>query len=111
MWEFPSDMNKCYISLIPKFDNPDVINQFRPITLCDVIYKVVTKILVDRLRPFLVNIVCPQLAIFLPGHQTTDNIIMTREIVHSLKKKEMETGRNDFLNRFGESPSLSFLLY
>ena len=51
-WSFPRDLNKCFITLIPKIENPEGINQFRPITLCNVCYKVVIKILVQRLRNF-----------------------------------------------------------
>lgn len=73
-------------------DNPDSINQFRLVTLYNVIYKVVTKILVNWLRPFLDNIISPHQVSFLPGSQTTDNIIMTQEIVHSLEKKKGKSG-------------------
>lgn len=76
-WEFPRELNKCYITLIPKVENPETINQFRPITLCNVSYKIVNKILVNRLRPILDKIVGPSQASFFPGRQTSDNIIVS----------------------------------
>ncbi|GMI75240.1 hypothetical protein like AT1G43760 [Hibiscus trionum] len=49
----PDDANRTLLVLIPKVPNPEKISQFRPIGLCTVLYKVVTKILVNRLKPFL----------------------------------------------------------
>ncbi|XP_028105122.1 uncharacterized protein LOC114304168 [Camellia sinensis] len=47
----PDSMNKILLTLIPKVDNPESITQFRPISLCNVLYKTLTKVLVNRLRP------------------------------------------------------------
>lgn len=46
-WEFPNDHNKCFITLIPEVDNLESIVNFRPISLCNVIYKIVMKALVN----------------------------------------------------------------
>ena len=52
----PSIM-KTLIVLIPKIDNPTFMKDFRPISLCNVVYKIITKVLTNRLRPFLPDIV------------------------------------------------------
>lgn len=51
------EINRTLIALIPKAANSERVRQLRPISLCNVTYKVITKILVDRIRPFLDEIV------------------------------------------------------
>ena len=53
----PGYLNETLITLIPKCKNPETISQYRPIGLCNSIYKVVSKILVERIRPFLKEII------------------------------------------------------
>ncbi|KAI8563661.1 hypothetical protein RHMOL_Rhmol03G0126400 [Rhododendron molle] len=88
----PEEMNKTFIALIPKKDNPDSIKMFRPISLCNVAYKVVTKIIVARLRPLLTKIISPFQSNFIPGRSTTDNIIITQEVLHTLRGKKGKNG-------------------
>lgn len=49
----PEDMSQALICLIPKQESPETIKQFRPISLCNTLYKMVTRILVNRLKPFI----------------------------------------------------------
>ena len=79
-------LNNCFITLIPKVENPETINQFIPITLYNVSYKILTKDLVNIIRPLLGKLIGPFQFSFLPGRQTSDNIIITQEIIHSLEK-------------------------
>lgn len=88
----PEEVNKTLVSLIPKVDNPDSIKMFRPISLCNVVYKVISKIIVDRLRPLLTKIVSPFQSSFIPGRTTNDNIIITQEILHTLRSKKGKKG-------------------
>ena len=88
--EFPAHLNKSLITLIPKIENPETINQFRPITLCNVIYKIVTKVIDQRIRPVLDRIIGPFQSSFMPVRQTSDNIITTQEIIHSLMKRKSQ---------------------
>lgn len=60
---------------------------FFPITLCNVIYKLISKVLVNRLKPHLEFIVSPLQTSFIPGRGTKDNAIVLQEIIHHLHKK------------------------
>jgi hypothetical protein len=51
--EFPQSLSETLVALIPKVDCPTNFKEFRPISLCNTVYKLITKILVNRLRPFL----------------------------------------------------------
>lgn len=61
--EFPSNFNNSLITLIPKVDNPESTGKFRPIMLCNVTYKIVTEVLVQRLRHLLDKIVGPYMLV------------------------------------------------
>lgn len=88
----PKEVNRTLIALIPKSDNPDTIKMFRPISLCNVRYKIVTKILVAGLRPLLGKIISSFQGSFIPGRSTNDNIIITQEILHTLRSKKGKKG-------------------
>lgn len=88
----PRDVNKTLIVLIPKCDNPDSLKLFRPISLCNVLYKIITKIIVGRIRPLLHKIVSPFQSSFIPGRSTNDNVIITQEILHTLRLKKGKRG-------------------
>ena len=50
-------INHTFLTLIPKVKNPETVAQFRPISLCNVIYKILSKVIVNRLKPFLNSII------------------------------------------------------
>ena len=60
----PEGVNNTAIVLIPKVENLSKLTEFRPISLCNVIYKVVAKCLVNRLRPILDDIYSHELSAF-----------------------------------------------
>nr|KYP60645.1 Transposon TX1 uncharacterized [Cajanus cajan] len=72
---FRNSLLDTLLVLIPKVDNLSYLNDFRPISLCNIAYKVITKILVAHIRPFLVNIVGPFQGRFIPRRGTTDNVL------------------------------------
>ena len=81
----PEWVNNTAIVLIPKVDNPSKLMEFRPISLCNVIYKVVAKCLVNRLRPLLVDIISPEQSAFVPGRMITDNALIAFECIHYIQ--------------------------
>ncbi|XP_057720278.1 uncharacterized protein LOC130934758 [Arachis stenosperma] len=87
----PSIM-ETLIVLIPKIDNPIFMKDFRPISLCNVVYKIITKVLTNRLRPFLPDIVSPLQGGFIPGRGAPDNIIVAQEILNFMKHTKSKKG-------------------
>jgi hypothetical protein len=88
----PPTISETLIALIPKVDPPYTFKDFRPISLCNITYKIITKVLVHRLRPILNNIIGPYQSSFLPGRGTTDNAIVLQEIIHFMRKSKKKEG-------------------
>lgn len=73
---FPKGLNDSFIILIPKTNHLTTFNQIRPIALCNTLYKVLSKILVNHLCPLLHNLVSPNQTAFVPGRWIGENSIM-----------------------------------
>lgn len=84
----PEGVNDTAIVLIPKVDRLAELKDFRPISLCNVIYKVVSKCLVNRLRLLLDDLVSPSQSAFVPGRLITDNALLAFECFHHIKKNK-----------------------
>eukprot|EP00253_Pinus_taeda_P002690 PITA_02690 len=84
-WMLPS-MNATFITLTPKEAQSRTPDKFRPIVLCNVIYKIVSKVIALRLKPLLPLLISPEQSGYVEGWQITDSIILTHEIIHSLKQ-------------------------
>ena len=59
MGSLPKEINISLIVLIPKTQCPTTINNFRPISLCNIVYKVIYELLVSKLRPLLHKLISP----------------------------------------------------
>uniref|UniRef100_A0A803NWR9 Reverse transcriptase n=1 Tax=Cannabis sativa TaxID=3483 RepID=A0A803NWR9_CANSA len=90
--ELNHNLNYTYICLIPKIDNPVKVEQFRPISLCNFIYKIIAKILANRLSPLMENLITPLQSGFIPGRWIVESSILTQELVHKIRKKKGKGG-------------------
>ena len=88
----PSYLNQTFVVLIPKRIGPELLGHFRPISLCFTVYKVVSKVIVSRIRPYMQQLVSPLQAAFIPGRKGLDNMIITQEILHSMERKKGRVG-------------------
>ena len=84
----PSYLNETLLALLPKCQNPELLNNYRPINLCNSIYKVISKIIVARIRPHLSSLISLVQAAFVPGRRGTDNVCIAQELLHTLDNKK-----------------------
>ncbi|GLT45910.1 hypothetical protein SLA2020_197060 [Shorea laevis] len=89
------EMNRTQLVLVPKVRNPQVIAQYRPISLCNFSYKIISKLLANRMKGYLDHLISPFQSAFIPGRSIQDNILIAHEAFHGLKLKK--TGVNGFL--------------
>jgi len=73
------------IALIPKVNNPVTTYHFRLISLCNTVYKIISNILANRMRPILQKIIDPVQSTFVPKRFIHDNILLTHDIMNKLK--------------------------
>ena len=90
--KIPLTPNQTHIALIPKIKGLESIRSFRPISLCNMVYKVIAKIIVVRIRPLLDKLVSPFQSVFVPRRKGVDNTIVAQEIIHTISRKKAKSG-------------------
>ena len=80
----PLDFNDTHIVLIPNVKNPRKITEYRPISFCNVIYKLASKTVSNKLKTILSSIVSENQSAFTKGQFITDNILVVYETMHHI---------------------------
>lgn len=81
----PEGLNSTLMTLIPKVPNPSTVSDLRPISLCNTAYKIITKIIVSKIKPSLPSFISLTQVSFVPGRHITDNIFLLQEMMHKFK--------------------------
>ena len=82
-----AELNKTNIALIPKTNNPKRMFEFRPISLCNLVFKLISKTLASRLKTFLPHIIKENQSAFTSDRLITNNVLMAFELMHFLNHK------------------------
>ena len=86
------EVNHTLLTLIPKVVNPETTAHYRPISLCNKVYKILAKNLVSRMRPILQRIIHKTQSAFIPHRTIHDNILIAHEIVNNFKHMKGKKG-------------------
>lgn len=81
------ELNETYICLILKVVSPQKITKFRPIILCNVVYKIISKFLGNRLKRILREVIDESQSAFVPGRSITDNVLVAFETMHCIDQR------------------------
>ena len=80
-------LNRTHICLIPKIVQPASIKDYRPISIANVSYKLISKILDERLKPWLHSVISENQSAFVHDRVIADNVLIAHELMHSLHTK------------------------
>ena len=83
----PKGCNASFIALIPKIKDPSKLEQYRPISLVGVLYKIIPKVLANRMKKVMPAIIDDNQSAFLKGRGILDSVLTANEVLEELRKK------------------------
>ena len=84
----PPSINRTFITLIPKVKSPTKVFEYRPISLCNIIYKLVSKVIANRLKGVLPSIISESQSALQSDKAIFDNILVAFETLHHMKNQK-----------------------
>ena len=75
------EINCTVLALVPKVPNPETMNDYRPISCCNTVYKCISKIIAARIKQCIPDIISPSQSAFVQGRSIADNILITQELM------------------------------
>ena len=90
-----TELNKTNITLIPKTNNPKRMSEFRPISHYNVVFKLISKALTNKLKTLPPHIITENQSTFILGRLITDNVLVAFELMHFLNHKNV--GNDNFM--------------
>lgn len=85
--EFLQEINATNLVLIPKNNRPQFVAHLRSIPLCNVLYKIISKVLANILKTILPNMISKNQSTFFPRRMIIDNIMIAFEVYHYIRRK------------------------
>ena len=91
----PHSVNHTFVTLIPKTKNLELVSEYRPISLCNILCKILSNVLANRLKKFLPHLIIERQLTFAKNRLITANILVAFETLHYMKK--YVSGKNGFM--------------
>lgn len=88
--KLPKGSNVAYIALIAKIENPNGLQDYRPISMLGCIYKMIAKVITSRLQPVMDSLVGPSQSSFIKGRQILDGALIAGELIESCRRKKIQ---------------------
>lgn len=85
----PRQINLTLVILVPKCPNACVVKDFRPIACCTVLYKIISKVLANRMKRVLDTVISEHQSAFVPGRLIFDNIMLSQELIKGYTRKQI----------------------
>ncbi|GJR36423.1 RNA-directed DNA polymerase, eukaryota, reverse transcriptase zinc-binding domain protein [Tanacetum coccineum] len=82
------EINFTNIALVPKIQTPTKVSDYRPITCCNVIFKCISKVINERIKECLGNLVSQNQSAFIPNRQIQDNILISQGLLNGYDRKD-----------------------
>ena len=86
------NFNETHIVLIPKVKEQKKVTNYRPISLCNMVFKIVSKDIANRMKKYLPSIISDTQSAFVHGRLITDHVIVAFKTMHHISQKK---GRKD----------------